>query len=106
MEDSGSGPHRPRQLIHRPSIWVSLAIVALIPLVVAVVISSTVVLTQVSSRRQAVSARQSSLVLDSLLRFLDHSRKEAGRDFFHRRPHAKNRVLHHVRIEDLPKLVF
>ena len=41
---------------------------ALIPLVVALVISSTVVLTQVSSRRQAVSARQSSLVLDSLLR--------------------------------------
>ena len=55
-------------MIPRPSLWVSLVIVALIPLVVALVISSTVVFTQVSSRRQAVSARQSSLVLDSLLR--------------------------------------
>jgi diguanylate cyclase (GGDEF)-like protein len=41
---------------------------ALIPLIVAFVISSVVVFSQSSSRQQAVSAAQSSLALDSLLR--------------------------------------
>lgn len=51
-----------------PSIRASLVIVALIPLVVAAVLCSSVLQNQFSSLRQANAARQSSLALDSLLR--------------------------------------
>jgi diguanylate cyclase (GGDEF)-like protein len=61
-------PQRSRRWFRPPSIRASLAIGALIPLIVAVGISSVVVLSQSSSRRQAVSAAQSSRGLDSLLR--------------------------------------
>ena len=64
----GPSPHGSRPLVRPPSIRASLVIVALIPLVVAAVLCSSVVLNQVSSRRQAVATRQSSLALDSLLR--------------------------------------
>jgi diguanylate cyclase (GGDEF)-like protein len=45
-----------------------LVLVVLIPLVIAAGLASTVVVHQTSARRQADTARQSSLVLDSLLR--------------------------------------
>jgi diguanylate cyclase (GGDEF)-like protein len=54
--------------VRPPSIRASLVIVALIPLVVAAVLCSTVLRNQFSSLRQANAARQSSLALDSLLR--------------------------------------
>jgi diguanylate cyclase (GGDEF)-like protein len=50
------------------SIGSSLAVVVTIPLVIIVVLASTLVIHQASARHQAVTARQSSLVLDSLLR--------------------------------------
>ena len=49
------------------SIRSSLVVVVLIPLVIVVVLASTLVVHQASARSQAVRARQSSLVLDSLL---------------------------------------
>jgi diguanylate cyclase (GGDEF)-like protein len=61
-------PQRSRRWFRPPSIRASLVIGALIPLIVAFAISSVVVLGQSSSRQQAVSAAQSSLALDSLLR--------------------------------------
>jgi diguanylate cyclase (GGDEF)-like protein len=59
---------RARQRIFPLSIQTSLVIVVLIPLMIAAGLASTFVLHQTSARRQAVTARQSSLVLDSLLR--------------------------------------
>jgi diguanylate cyclase (GGDEF)-like protein len=63
-----AGAHRPRQGLFPLSIHTSLVIVVLIPLMIAAGLASSVVLHQTSARRQAVTARQSSLVLDSLLR--------------------------------------
>lgn len=51
-----------------PGILTSLVIVALVPIVVAAVLCSTVVLNQLSIQRDAAAARQSSFALDSLLR--------------------------------------
>jgi diguanylate cyclase (GGDEF)-like protein len=59
---------RPRRRIFPLSIQTSLVFVVLIPLVIAAGLASTVVVHQTSARRQAETARESSLVLDSLLR--------------------------------------
>ena len=50
------------------SIRTSFIVVLLVPLLIVVAVASTVVVHQLSTRRQAVSTRQSSLALDSLLR--------------------------------------
>jgi diguanylate cyclase (GGDEF)-like protein len=50
------------------SIRTSFVVILLVPLLIVMGISSTVVAHQLSARRQAVSARQSSLALDALLR--------------------------------------
>jgi diguanylate cyclase (GGDEF)-like protein len=62
------GPDRRVRALFPLSIRASLVIVMLIPLIIAVGLASTVVLHQSSTRHQAIMARQSSLVLDSLLR--------------------------------------
>jgi diguanylate cyclase (GGDEF)-like protein len=49
------------------SIRTSFVVILLVPLLIVMGISSTVVAHQLSSRREAVSARQSSLALDALL---------------------------------------
>ena len=46
------------------------------------------------------------VVFDSLLSLLNHSAEEPCGDLFHRRPHLERRILHHVRVEYLPELVF
>ncbi len=50
------------------SIRTSFVVILLVPLLIVIGISSTVVAHQLATRRQAVSARQSSLTLDALLR--------------------------------------
>jgi hypothetical protein len=59
---------RPRRKIFPLSIRSSLVAVVLIPLAMSVGLASTVILHQSSLRQTAVTARQYSLVLDSLLR--------------------------------------
>jgi diguanylate cyclase (GGDEF)-like protein len=50
------------------SIRTSFVVILLVPLLIVMGVSTTVVAHQLSTRRQAVSARQSSLTLDALLR--------------------------------------
>lgn len=50
------------------SIRASFVVILLVPLLIVVAVSSTVIAHQLSTRRQAVSARQSSLTLDALLK--------------------------------------
>jgi len=57
-----------RQRLAGVSIRTSLVVVLLVPLAATVGLASTVVASQLSSRRQAEATRQSSLVLDNLLR--------------------------------------
>jgi diguanylate cyclase (GGDEF)-like protein len=59
---------RPKRRILPLSIRASLVIIVLVPVAVAVGLTSSVVAHQVSQRQQAVQVRQSSLGLDSLLR--------------------------------------
>jgi diguanylate cyclase (GGDEF)-like protein len=67
--DSGSAGGHPRgRRLFPLSIRASLIVVLLVPLLMAVGLASTVVVHQLSTRQQAVTARQSSLALDSLLR--------------------------------------
>jgi diguanylate cyclase (GGDEF)-like protein len=60
--------HRPDRGLFPLSIRASLIVVLLVPLLIAMGLASTVVVHQLSARHQAVTARQSSLALDSLLR--------------------------------------
>ncbi len=46
------------------------------------------------------------VVLDSLLGLRDHLAEEACGDFFHWRPCLEHGVIHHVRVKDLPEVVF
>src|SRR5438034_1355792 len=46
------------------------------------------------------------VILDSFLRLLNHLAEESSVDLFHWRPCLQHRVLQHVRVKDLPKLVF
>ncbi len=62
------GSRRPKRRLFPLSIRASLVIIVLIPVAVAVGLTSSVVAQQVSRRDQAVDVRQSSLVLDALLR--------------------------------------
>ncbi len=61
-------PSHQRRRILPLSIRTSLVIVLLVPLVTVVGLASTLVVHQLSTRHHAVSARQSSLTLDALLR--------------------------------------
>ena len=62
------GRHARRSRFWPPSIRASLVIVLLVPLLIVVGLASTIVVHQLSARRQALTARQSSLSLDALLR--------------------------------------
>jgi diguanylate cyclase (GGDEF)-like protein len=66
----GSNAGTARRLVRRLfplSIRTSFVVILLVPLLIIVGVSSTVVAHQLSTRRQAISARQSSLTLDALL---------------------------------------
>jgi len=65
--DAGTTP-RPGGRLFPLSIRTSFVVILLVPLLIVMGVSSTVVARQLSTRRQAVSARQSSLTLDALLR--------------------------------------
>ena len=62
------GAPRPKRRILPLSIRASLVVIVLIPITVAVGLTSSVVAHQVAQRDQAVQVRQSSLALDALLR--------------------------------------
>jgi diguanylate cyclase (GGDEF)-like protein len=67
----GSDAEAPRHLGRRLfplSIRTSFVVILFVPLLIVLVVSSTVVAHQLSARSQAESARQSSLTLDTLLR--------------------------------------
>jgi diguanylate cyclase (GGDEF)-like protein len=71
----GSLRRSPGQRVHRLgsrlfplSIRASFAVILLVPLLIVMGVSSTVIAHQLSTRHQALSARQSSLTLDTLLR--------------------------------------
>ena len=68
--DGPHGPHRRHRLrgLFPLSIRFSLVLVVTVPLAIIVILASTVVAHQASQRQQADTARQSSLLLDSLLR--------------------------------------
>ncbi|HVA07110.1 MAG TPA: diguanylate cyclase [Acidimicrobiales bacterium] len=63
-----SAAHHPRGRLFPLSIRTSFVVVLLVPLLIVLGVSSTVVAHQLSTRQQAESARQSSLDLDALLR--------------------------------------
>src|ERR1700722_3208400 len=65
--NAGAAQHFGRRLFPL-SIRTSFVVILLVPLLIVMGISSTVIAHQLSTRRQAVSARQSSLTLDALLR--------------------------------------
>jgi diguanylate cyclase (GGDEF)-like protein len=70
-ETSHSSSHAADHLGHRLfplSIRTSFVVILLVPLLIVMGVSSTVVARQLSTRRQAESASQSSLTLDALLR--------------------------------------
>ena len=62
------GSRRPKRRLFPLSIRASLVIIVLVPIAVAVGLTSSVVAHQVTRRHQAVEVRQSSLALDALLR--------------------------------------
>jgi diguanylate cyclase (GGDEF)-like protein len=62
-----TGGHHPNRGLFPLSIRNSLIVVLLVPLLIVVGLASTVISHQLSIRRQAMTARQSSLTLDSLL---------------------------------------
>jgi diguanylate cyclase (GGDEF)-like protein len=65
--DAGA-PHHLGGRLFPLSIRASFVVILLVPLLIVMGVSSTVIAHQLSTRRQAVSARQSSLTLDALLR--------------------------------------
>jgi diguanylate cyclase (GGDEF)-like protein len=68
---SGFDAGTARRLVRRLfplSIRASFVVILLVPLLIVMGVSSTVIAHQLSTRRQAISARQSSLTLDALLR--------------------------------------
>jgi diguanylate cyclase (GGDEF)-like protein len=63
-----AGTVRLRSRLFPLSIRASFVVILLVPLLIVMAVSSTVIAHQLSARRQAISDRQSSLTLDALLR--------------------------------------